>query len=158
MRSNILLLGSIAFPSVGGLIVGVNLTALRVIHTFSIGALIGFLDLVGIMLIYHGMPWPLPRDFISAVGVIFLGQALIFSFSKYLGDFLGKRIKRTPLSEGGSPRIAIALARLRHKAGDSKARDIEFWQKVLASLAPVLSLIGTLVSAYFAYLAALTKK
>ena len=118
-----------------------------------IGALIGLLDLTGYILISATFR-PLSSGFLEAVVVVFLGQTLLFTFSNYFGSSLAKRMKLIPLSEDGSDRVAIALARITHKTNSNNAKDIEFWKTILASLTPIFTLVGTIVTAYFTYLAA----
>jgi hypothetical protein len=85
------------------------------------------------------------------------GQTLIFTFAHYFAVFIARRMNSVPLSEGGSERMATALAGISHTVNRGSAKDTEFWKTVLASLTPIFALVGTVMTAYFTDLAALSK-
>jgi hypothetical protein len=169
---------ALLFPALTGLIVGLKRLSSRLLKTLSIGAFIGLIDAIGMKIIASisimeigKISWEpgepdlihLPvftlsdSSIIRIVGVI-LSQTLIFTFSNYFGEFWAKRINLIPLAEGGSPKIAMALARITHRSNSNRAMDIEFWKTILALLTPVFTLVGTIVTAYLTYLAALAKQ
>lgn len=152
-----LLFVSIAFPALGGFVEGFLLRGRYLNLYFASGAMIGLVDFIGVVLIYRGTLWPLPRDWVEAV-LVFPGlQMLLVVFSALFGDWLENRVFfRSPSTDGTGPAIGVAES---GSAGHRDlTKDVEFWKVVISTLTPVLTLTGTIVTAYLTYLAALAKK
>ena len=74
------------------------------------------------------------------------------------GDWIERRVFHQPLAQETNLRIATVLAKLSGSSSGDRAREIEFWKGIIAIMTPFLTLAGTIVTAYFTYLAALSKK
>jgi hypothetical protein len=158
LEMKVLLLLSVAFPAVLGLVAGLLIRGRHMKLYSLLGAFIGVIDYVGVLLIYRGMLWPLPYDWLEALLVICVGQTVLFLLSAIVGDWIEGRLFKRPLSTAAFPRVALVLAQLATSRKGDLSKNIELWKVIVGALTPILALIGTIVMAYFTYLAALTSK
>ena len=97
-------------------------------------------------------------------GYFVLPPILMFISSALLGDLIEKRLHPGRLQTGFAEKLAMKFAvkrkASRSRATESKSQYEERVKRIagfISALAPILGLIGTIISAFFTYLAA-TKK
>jgi hypothetical protein len=146
----------VGFPVIGGILFGLARINARVRPSIAFGFLIGLFNLAGIPLtLYFYLAGNStlveilqrePRGGIVKALLFFpLWESATFTFAAL---FLNRRFKRVPLSDSAPPLIAQTLDRLAKMRTKGNERDLEFWKGMLAAIAPVLTLVGTLASAY----------
>ncbi len=87
-----------------------------------------------------------------------VGQPILFVLSGLMGDWIERRVFHQPLAPETNLRVATVFANLSGSSFGDRAREIEFWKGVIAIMTPFLALAGSIVTAYFTYLANLSKK
>lgn len=153
---NKILLGlSVASPAIAGIALGLLLPTTRWVLYLVVGLLIGCLDFFGTIFVYKGRA--IPSDWPEIFLVYFVGQTVLVMMTASLGRWITTRIKGLPVAASGSRSVANALARI-STSKSSSAERFEFWKTFLGTLTPVFTLLGSIITAYFTYRAALLKK
>ena len=120
-----------------------------------------FSGVAGLMpILIFGVPqWEMPgwrdlRILLIAVGLI----ALLFFFGTMLGRWIGRRRKTSSLTSI-SARIADKWVPSQDTVPSAHSREdrVKDLTAILAASGPIVGLIGSIVTAYFAYLAAVAK-
>ncbi|HUA97544.1 MAG TPA: hypothetical protein VMA34_04405 [Terracidiphilus sp.] len=146
---------SVASPAIGGIALGFLLPTVRWALYWLVGLAIGLVDFFGTIFVYAGMS--IPADWPQVFFVYFFGQTLLVVMMAALARSVAIRVKGLPIANSGSSAVASALAHLSaSKAG--AAERLEFWKTVLGTLTPLFALLGSIVTAYFTYRAALLRK
>jgi hypothetical protein len=146
---------SIAFPASGGLIAGLLIRGSHIRWYWILALIVGALDYVGTSLIFGHFFAP---DWLLTLGIYFVGQPVLFVLSGILADWIERRYFHLRFDSPLSSRIANTLSRLGTARPEARLKDIEFWKGMLSALTPILALIGSIITGYFTYLAALAKK
>ena len=97
-------------------------------------------------------------DFWAAVLIWSVGSAVLFASGGFVGRWFRKR--RVYEKDSLSARIANSLVRApksSHHSSASRDEQVKRLSAILTALAPILTLIGSIITAYFAYLAAVNK-
>ena len=153
-----LLFLSIGFPALSGLGAGLFIRGRHVKLYCVLGLAVGLTDFAVTIVTYQGSLFPLPDDWQSGFVFYIVGQTILFVLSGIIADWFESRFFHDKRSSPLSTRLATGLAAI--GAGGSKdgIKDIEFWKSIINVLTPILAFIGSIITAYFTYLAALSKK
>ncbi len=157
--SPVLLITSIVCPLPFGLWRGLILPRSKLRTYVVVGAATGTISAVGAVLVFLGgrseMSWS--GDWWTALPVYALAGAFLYTTGGIIGRWIEK--KRSPyIAESG---YALQLARKivgkkgRSDEGVSRVKRVA---EIIAALAPVLALLGSIITAYLSYRATINKK
>jgi hypothetical protein len=148
---------SIVCPLPFGLWRGIIVEKELIKKIILIGFGIGLLNTIGILLIYHGTILSLPPDWLEVFAIYTLGSAFLYLTGALIGKWIRK--KRSPYGTESVYAIGLAKRLVGKKAALPESADaVKRVAEVVSSLAPLLTFIGSIITAYFSYRAALFKK
>jgi hypothetical protein len=144
--------------AIGGCIEGISIEGRHLGIYFMCGVLISFITFIGMSL---GAGWSVGASsaadtkLMLVASIVAAFQVMLFMTFAMIGDWFEKR-KSVRIS--CMSRLAIAIAQFGSKDSGDMAKRAEVWTKVINGLTPVLTLVGTIITGYFTYLAAMARR
>jgi hypothetical protein len=158
--NRILLIVSIVSPLPCGLWRGLILPKTHFKTYIIIGIVTGLLTSIGVLLVFHiseNRPlFPLPFDWALALPTYSFGGAFLYITGGIIGRWVDKKRSPYEAESGYAMRLAkkIIGKEDRTAAGVSRAKRIA---ETIALLTPLLTLIGSIITAYLSYRANINK-
>jgi hypothetical protein len=147
-----LLLAAMWIPALGGFVFGLAVQFPPVTRCVALGFCIGFVDAVGSLLIYNNGLFPLPDDWATVARWVLIGQPIQFMLAAIGAGWVKRRYLGVDALQQPN-RLAELLGGLGRPSQDELLTRVQFWKALIDGATPVISLLGTIVTAFFTYLA-----
>jgi hypothetical protein len=155
--SPIPLITSIVCPLPFGLWRGLRLPQTYFKTYLVIGICVGLINSLGVLVIFSGRLFPLHSDWITVFPVYTFGGTFLYLTGGIIGRWIVK--KRSPfVAEGG---YAMTLARKivgKHDQSTEGISRVKRIAETITALAPLMTLLGSVITAYLSYRATINKK
>jgi hypothetical protein len=154
-----LLLASICAPLPFGLWAGVWTRGRHAGIYVAVGAIVGTLSFLGAMSmgdhLWSPSRWD-TQDFTYLMRYV-VAASLLFTTGALVGDWIEAKVQNVYTAGLGAQYVASRLLRSVNAANGDKPQRIKRLADLLTALAPLLTFVGSMITAYFTYHAALLK-
>lgn len=144
---------AVLIPGVCGFLFGFRSSGWK--QSLSVGAYAA-LFIVVINLMWRQFGSAAVKSELQIHAITFPLFVLAFFLPAILGRWIGKRFNPSPDEPRNkpAPKLAVGLAHLGSPNSEAELlKRIEFWKKIIDAFTPILTLAGTIITAYLAYLA-----